>query len=107
MAGYTDTGAPSHTPDAVARLVRAIPLVLPAREVREGEFNCRVWVREALRVLQDHGAVDVVDVDKLEDEFIALGEENDGSVVQGGPYKVYWSENVGARGGGSGVAADV
>lgn len=73
-------------------------MVLPEREVKESEFNCRVWVREALRVLQDHGVVNITDVSDLEDEFIALGEENDGSVVQGGPYKVYCSSNSTGRG---------
>ena len=100
LIGNTDTESTSssrslRTPDAIARLVGAIPLAFPERETKESAFNCRVWVREAIRVLHDHGVVDIVDVYKLEEEFVALGEENDASVVQGGPYKVYWSRNAG------------
>jgi len=69
-----------------------IPMQFPVREQKEDSFNCRVWVREALRVLEDHGVIDIGDINKLEEEFISLGEENDSSIVMGGPYKVYCSK---------------
>lgn len=67
-------------------------MLLPVREQKEHIFTCRVWLREALRVLQDHGVIGIVDIDRLEEDFVSLGEENDSNVIKGGPYKLYHSK---------------
>ncbi|MBW0481653.1 hypothetical protein O181_021368 [Austropuccinia psidii MF-1] len=41
---------------------------------RERRYTCRVWLREAIRVLNFHGAIQCSDVDELEYEIRAYGE---------------------------------
>ena len=81
-----------HTSDTIAQLMSDIPMQFPVWEQKEDSFNCRVLVKEALHALEDHKVIDIGDIDKLEEELISLGEENDGSIVTGGPYKVYFSK---------------
>ena len=84
--GQTDV---TRTPQVIANIVRTVPMVLPQREQKDPSFNCRVWVREALRVLQDYNIIHRWDIDDLEKRSFALGTANDGAVVIGHPYQVH------------------
>jgi len=77
--------------DTIVQLMSDIPMQFPVREQKEDSLNCRVWVREALRVPEDYGVIAIGYINKLEEEFNSLGEENDSSIVGGGSFKVYCS----------------
>jgi len=73
--------------DTIVQLMSDIPMQFPVREQKEDSLNCRVWVREALRVPEDYGVIGYIN--KLEEEFNSLGEENDSSIVGGGSFLKY------------------
>ncbi|KAK0468017.1 uncharacterized protein EV420DRAFT_1502382 [Desarmillaria tabescens] len=67
----------SKTADDLHVILQAIPVpVIPEidRE-REPNFNCRVWIREAVRRMNIMGYIQCPDVDALEAEIIGYGKE--------------------------------
>ncbi|KIM49061.1 hypothetical protein M413DRAFT_94659 [Hebeloma cylindrosporum] len=59
-----------------------IPLETP-QEDRGQEFNCRVWVRQAIRMLEGLGVLKCDDLAALEAEVIGYAEANREAVEQG------------------------
>jgi hypothetical protein len=59
----------------------------------DGYFRCRVWLKQAVRALNDTGIVSCPDADAVVNgELRKLGEENYDSIVSGtGAAKVYVS----------------
>ena len=78
-----------HMSDIIAQLMSDIPMQFPVQEQKEDSFNCRVWVREALRVPEDYGVIAIGYINKLEEKFNSPGEENDSSIVGGGSFLKY------------------
>ncbi|KAH6894972.1 hypothetical protein BKA70DRAFT_791071 [Coprinopsis sp. MPI-PUGE-AT-0042] len=63
--------------DAVVDLLRQIPMETP--EIDQGvepKFTCRVWLREAVRVLHRNGYIECPDVNALEKECEEVAEPN-------------------------------
>lgn len=67
---------PGRTIKGLSRLLGAIPMSVPAVDARrEPVFTCRVWAREAVRQMHEHGYIDCTDVDSLEEEMWRYGRE--------------------------------
>lgn len=57
------------------RLLARVPLSVPYADVgREKEFTCRVWIRQALRVMHAAGLIYCPRVNALEDEMKRYGK---------------------------------
>jgi len=85
--------SPKNSSESIACILSSTPLgIVTERETKETTFNCRVWVREALRVLYDESIISCSDVESLEQEFFSLAHDNDTKTVVGGPYKVHVSK---------------
>lgn len=64
----------------VVQLLKAIPMVIPeVDQAVEGRFTCRVWFKEAVRVLNQAGYVRCDDVGALEKECKEYALANDPS----------------------------
>jgi len=68
-----------------------IPMSTPDAD-KPQQFSCRIWFKEAVRVLHERGVIRCPDVDRLETELRLLAEERWLLVEQGVPYKVCESE---------------
>ena len=69
-------------------LLRAIPLVTPECDAPH-PFTCRIWFREAVRVLGKHGMVNYRSIDALERELTSLADENGNAVALGRCWKLH------------------
>ena len=69
-------------------LLRAIPLVTPECDAPH-PFTCRIWFREAVRVLGKHSMGDCRPIDTLERELISLADGNGYAVALGRPWKLH------------------
>ena len=58
------------------------------------KFSCRIWMREAVRVLNKQGVIVCEDVDALEKECEAYAEKNRGTVETGKGKAVFFVSNV-------------
>ena len=55
--------------NTILGLLRAIPMTVPAVDMyTEPSFTCRVWFKEAVRILHDRGFVNCPDINRLEQE---------------------------------------
>ncbi|KAL1944690.1 hypothetical protein VTO73DRAFT_3120 [Trametes versicolor] len=67
---------PGKTVQDLNALLAAIPMRVPTIDARrEPAFTCRVWTREAVRRMHDHGYICCPDVDALEEEVWEYGRE--------------------------------
>lgn len=68
---------PGHTLEDLVTLLSAIPVnVVPdVDKERETKFTCRVWVREAVRLMNANGYVRCPDVNALEEEMWGYGRK--------------------------------
>ncbi|KAI0093263.1 hypothetical protein BDY19DRAFT_922981 [Irpex rosettiformis] len=70
--------------EPVSNLLENIPMLIPTIDQSiEERFTCRVWFKEAIRVLTANGIISCPDVYKLERELKAYGEEQDPKTVAG------------------------
>ncbi|KAI0354728.1 hypothetical protein OH77DRAFT_487112 [Trametes cingulata] len=69
-------------------LLRTIPLTTPDCDAPH-PFTCRIWFREAIRVLGKHSMVFCRSVDALERELVDLADDNGNAVALGRPWKLY------------------
>ncbi|KAM5541505.1 hypothetical protein V8D89_004695 [Ganoderma adspersum] len=83
--GKTKSGEGSAS---IASLLRHVPLVTPEYD-EPHPFSCRIWFREAVRVLIAQGAVACQSVDAMEKELTELADADGDSIVVGGQWKVY------------------
>ncbi|KAI0370005.1 hypothetical protein BV20DRAFT_966989 [Pilatotrama ljubarskyi] len=72
----------------VDELLRTIPLETPECDAPH-PFTCRIWFREAIRVLSTHGMVSCRSVDVLERELVDLADDTGNAVALGRPWKLY------------------
>ncbi|TFY72336.1 hypothetical protein EVG20_g669 [Dentipellis fragilis] len=79
--------------DYIDDLLKNIPMLVPEEDmIMEDTFTCRVWFKEAVRVLAANGIVKCLDVHSLEKEMFEYGEENDIQTGLGYPYKAHASQ---------------
>ncbi|KAG7091275.1 hypothetical protein E1B28_010324 [Marasmius oreades] len=71
-----------HTIETLTALLKAIPMASPDED-RGAVFNCRIWVREAVRVLERNGVLKCDSVDALQAELLQYAQENRENVEQG------------------------
>lgn len=71
------------TADELDGLLRTIPMAVPPSESAGTQFTCRIWFREAVRVLHREGIVNVPDVDELEAELKGLAADAQAGVESG------------------------
>ena len=70
-------------------LLRDVPLATPQCDEPHG-FTCRIWFREAVRMLIAQGMVTVWhSVDALEKELAGVADGDEDNVVVGGQWRVY------------------
>ncbi|KAK7454081.1 hypothetical protein VKT23_011592 [Stygiomarasmius scandens] len=84
----------SYSVEQIIQLLQSIPMVLPECDVQtDGRFRCRVWLKQALRVLNLNGIIKCSDADKVVNgELKVLAKENSDNVERGvGSFKVYVS----------------
>ncbi|KII92218.1 hypothetical protein PLICRDRAFT_172333 [Plicaturopsis crispa FD-325 SS-3] len=80
----------ANTVDSIDRLFKSIPQIIPAvDQAEEPVFSCRVWFKEAVRVLNANGIVRCPDVYALENELTQYDEEQDAKTVTGGGYRTH------------------
>ncbi|KAF7298321.1 hypothetical protein MKEN_01356600 [Mycena kentingensis (nom. inval.)] len=80
--------------EVLTEYLKPIPMAVPAIDVqREAKFTCRVWFREAIRVLNKKGLIQCSDVDSLEEEVKGYGLANQASSADWGGYKAYVSKH--------------
>ncbi|KAI5899034.1 uncharacterized protein SCHCODRAFT_02660710 [Schizophyllum commune H4-8] len=76
----------SHTPESVKRMVEALPMdVLEPFAAKEPRFTCRVWVKQAIVLLNENDVLHV-DVEDVEKAAWASGAEHDPKTITGAPY---------------------
>lgn len=67
---------PGKTAEDLNGLLAKIPYVIPAVDAqRERIFTCRVWAREAVRQMHNHGYIHCTNVDALEEEMWKYGRK--------------------------------
>ncbi|RDX43042.1 hypothetical protein OH76DRAFT_1390924 [Lentinus brumalis] len=69
-------------------LLCTIPMATPVCDSPH-PFTCRIWFREAVRVLNGQGMVTCRAINALEKELTMLGDENGNSVALGRPWKLH------------------
>jgi hypothetical protein len=73
--------------------LRPIKIAVPViDQAREPKFTCRVWFREAIRVLNNVGMLKCEDVDALKEECKEYGKANQPVFEDYAGYKYYVSE---------------
>ncbi|KAL1691648.1 hypothetical protein GGG16DRAFT_53162 [Schizophyllum commune] len=76
-----------HSPESVKRMVEELPMdVLEPFVAKESRFTCRVWVKQAIALLNENGVLHV-DVEDVEKAAWAWGAEHDPNTITGAPYK--------------------
>ncbi|THH30618.1 hypothetical protein EUX98_g3588 [Antrodiella citrinella] len=76
----------------VSSILEKIPMSIPSvDQAIEGRFTCRVWFKEAVRVLTAKGVISCPDVAGLEREMKDYGEEQDEKTIHGHPLVIYKS----------------
>ena len=73
---------------SIDSLLSDIPLATPECDAPH-PFTCRIWFREAVRVLTVHGAGVCPSVDALEKELTGLADANGDSVAFGKPWTLH------------------
>ena len=84
----------SNTFEYVCELLRAIPMEVPSVfSDSEKRFSCRVWVKEAWRVMDANDIIKCSDVVALEREMWDLGKEHDPLTITGAPFKFHTAQS--------------
>ncbi|KAF8157191.1 hypothetical protein B0H34DRAFT_712641 [Crassisporium funariophilum] len=84
------------TMEEITTLLEPIPITLPDCDTAtEHRFNCRVWVKKAIRVLDEEGVLSCSDAYAVVDgELRKYAEENGEAIARGtGGPKVYVSQH--------------
>ncbi|KAI0787360.1 hypothetical protein C8Q74DRAFT_1366261 [Fomes fomentarius] len=72
--------------ERVSSILENIPMSIPSVDQSiEHRFTCRVWFKEAARVLTTNGIISCSDVAGLEREIKGYGEEQDEKTISGHP----------------------
>ncbi|KAM5544230.1 hypothetical protein V8D89_001890 [Ganoderma adspersum] len=80
----------TNTIERITNLLEGIPMAIPlADRTIEPRFTCRVWFKEAIRVLARNGVLTCPDVSALERKMIEYGQEQALSTSLGGGYKYH------------------
>ncbi|KAI0672552.1 hypothetical protein C8Q78DRAFT_990949 [Trametes maxima] len=78
--------------DRVSNILEQIPMAIPSVDQSiERVFTCRVWLKEAVRVLAANGFIYCADVAALEREVKAYGQAQDEKTISGHPLVVHKS----------------
>ncbi|KAL1659960.1 hypothetical protein EV122DRAFT_253083 [Schizophyllum commune] len=78
--------------DRVSSTLERIPMSIPSIDQSiERVFTCRVWVKEAVRVLAANGFISCSDVAGLEREVKGYGQAQDEKTISGHPVVVHKS----------------
>ena len=63
--------------NSVFQLLKGIPMTIPQEDVGiEPKFTCRVWWKQAIRLLSDRGYIKCDNVQALENECIEYAKTN-------------------------------
>ncbi|KAJ6502183.1 hypothetical protein C8R45DRAFT_611629 [Mycena sanguinolenta] len=82
------------TRDDLTRLLRTVSMTVPAiDQATEPTFTCRVWFREAIRVLHRNNIINCPDVDELEKECRGYASTNHAAFPQWRGYTFYTSNH--------------
>lgn len=82
----------TNTIERISALLDAIPMTLPTEDIgRDTVFRCRVWLKQAVRVLAANDIVNCPDGFALEGELFELGNENEPNTIAGLPYRLHVS----------------
>ncbi|KAF9560138.1 hypothetical protein CPC08DRAFT_762926 [Agrocybe pediades] len=74
----------THSVDDVVEILEKVPMKSPAgSEDEHVRFTCRIWIREAVRVLNSAGIIACGDVNALEEECKAHADANREAVELG------------------------
>lgn len=85
----------NNTTESLEALLQDIPMkVVDPGEARTQEFNAKMWVRQAIRVLHGAGVINCPDVLALEEEILEYANENDIATGLGAPFKLHTASNV-------------
>ena len=69
-------------------------IVLDSKKADTGEeFTSLIWIRQAVRALDEAGIITCSDALALEREMVAHAEENDLATGLGGPFTIHVSTN--------------
>ena len=80
--------------NSVFQLLKGIPMTIPQEDVGiEPKFTCRVWWKQAIRLLSDRGYIKCDNVQALENECKAYAETNDRSQEGSFHYVYHISKN--------------
>lgn len=75
---------PTLTLEKMSTLLEAIPMsITPSDMAVESGFSCRVWFKQAMRFLMQHGIVKCRDVVALENEMKRLAADNEDNIIMG------------------------
>ncbi|KAJ7900725.1 hypothetical protein B0H14DRAFT_3123798 [Mycena olivaceomarginata] len=81
------------TKDILRDILQPISMVVPAVDhAREPKFTCRVWFREAVRVLHEARVLNCPDVDALEAECVSYAVVNQAALPGWKGYLYYVSK---------------
>lgn len=84
----------TNTVDRICKLLEPIPMEVPTVfKDSEPKFTCRVWVKEACRVMDAMHIIKCSNVVVLEKEILGYGNDHDAQTVMGLPYKVYTAKS--------------
>jgi hypothetical protein len=79
--------------DVLKDILKTIPMVVPdIDKAREPKFTCRVWFREAIRVLHKRGIINCTNLDSLEQECKTHALPNQAAFPTWGGYRQYTSK---------------
>jgi hypothetical protein len=80
LGKLTDTNTINH----ISELLESIPMSTPAIDAEiEARFTCRVWFKEAIRVLHAKGVICCPDVYALEKELMSFAKDQDQKTAEG------------------------
>ena len=80
--------------NSVFQLLKGIPMTIPQEDVGiEPKFRCRVWWKQAIRLLSDRGYIKCDNVQALENECKAYAVTNDRSQEENEHYIYLVSKN--------------
>lgn len=75
---------PTITLEKMSTLLEAIPMSISSSDMAvESRFSCRVWFKQAVRSLMEHGIVKCRDVIALENEMKRLAADNEDNIIMG------------------------
>ena len=95
---FTDSSlgalGPTNSYNSLFQLLKEIPMTIPQEDIGiEPKFTCRVWWKQAIRLLSDRGYIKCDNVQALENECKAYAVTNDRSQEENKHYIYLVSKN--------------